>query len=463
MVDTDETESLNAKKINKQMIRQLLESGFATKLNKQIEDHSSTKVKHTKNKRDNVPYDEDSEDMEDPILLLEEVSPFNVSSQKDCYKNIYKNVLDAFEDALKIQMEDYKKCMCHGKKNQSSRVNPYSGGTIDIIPLTTSTLSPTTEKQSDITNVLDQFAVRNYNNGPAKEDDVICFNKKFAIILKDLLQSYNLNDTQEETPNSYNQNLTRSNRKVSKFTLDDQDDFAFDDEPIALKNGGKIDSDKSMKQLIEENLLLRFMDYLKTQQIQEDVELVSKSQVEDKVGKTSNRVDVKQMPQKLALPSEISNEENEFDMTKLLEELKGLFPASDSIKVPKETKNQEKPFHTIPKYSKSKRSEDSVKSTKQTKRKSRRVSSQEDFEETSPLSKRRSIASGSDESSEKIARKTSTIKKRDDERRVAEEGENERTSGDHKSAHNSRKKISFSINIPKSARGIIKKIKYDYE
>lgn len=454
MVDIDETEDVNAKKINKQMIKQLLESGFATKFNKPIEDRSPKNTKYIKIKRDNKEESyEVSGDLEDPIQLLEVIqTPF----KKDCYKNIYKNVLEAFESALKIQMEDYKDCMCDGKNNGS---RSYSESSNDNITLTTTTLSPTIgEQYSDRDDVLDEFAVRDGENGPNKEDEVICFNKKFAIILKDLLKSYNLSDTQEEsitttTMSPYNPNLTRSNRKVSKPTSV-QDDLDFEDEPIALKNGGKIDSEKSMKQLIEENLLLRFMEYLKTQQIKEDEELMSKSQVEAKGNKSSIRLENK-APLPVDSSSEISNEDDNFDLNKLLEELKGLFPDN---KPQKETK----PFHSISK-SKSKRSEDSAKSLKQTKRKTRRTSSQENSEETSQISKRRPVAFESDESPEAVVRETRKNKKRDNKRRVAKESENERASSHHKSAHNSRKKISLSIDVPKSARDIIKKIKYDYE
>ena len=43
-----------------------------------------------------------------------------LKNDNSCYKNTYKNVLNAFEEALKSQIQSYKKCVCQRKQTTTT-------------------------------------------------------------------------------------------------------------------------------------------------------------------------------------------------------------------------------------------------------------------------------------------------------------------------------------------------------
>lgn len=97
-----------------------------------------------------------------------------VEVKKDCYKNTYKNVLNAFEEALKSQIQSYKKCVCQKKHSTTTTTT------------STSTIAPraaSSEEEKNVNLNNDQELALAIDNS----NDVICFHKQYAFMLEKLL------------------------------------------------------------------------------------------------------------------------------------------------------------------------------------------------------------------------------------------------------------------------------------
>lgn len=98
--------------------------------------------------------------------------------KKTCYKNTYKNVLNAFEDALKSQITNYKKCVCQKK-----------------ISTTTSTTTTTTTEAPVEESHETELEGRSFGGTDELDaaidhpNDVICFHKQYAFMLNKLLDT----------------------------------------------------------------------------------------------------------------------------------------------------------------------------------------------------------------------------------------------------------------------------------
>lgn len=133
-----------------------------------------------KNKRDNHMRQTVSTSSES-IEEIDDAKVVEVKNEdkKTCYKNTYKNVLNAFEDALKSQIHNYKKCACQKKLSTTT---------------STTTTTTTTEAPSEESPEAD-FEGRSLGNAGELEaaidhpDDVVCFHKQYAFMLNKLLDT----------------------------------------------------------------------------------------------------------------------------------------------------------------------------------------------------------------------------------------------------------------------------------
>lgn len=166
--------------------------------------------------------------------------------KRSCYRNTYKNVLNAFEDALKSQIKSYQKCVC--KKKQEST-------TTTTTSTTTTTEPPPSEESAEIA-----IQSRNMDNedelGAAIDhpSDVICFHKQYAFMLNKLLDTIpcNKKKTEESFPadiNDYHgEEKNRNERQSSRFNEiqdgDNEDELrqqikAIMKEYLSMKNKNK--------------------------------------------------------------------------------------------------------------------------------------------------------------------------------------------------------------------------------
>lgn len=105
--------------------------------------------------------------------------------KKVCYKNTYKNVLNAFEEALKSQIENYKKCVCQKKKPTTTTTTTTEASTTGSHKLN--------EKHMDEEDDDHHDSKISINNDDAIEsaldhkDDIICFHRQYAFMLNKLL------------------------------------------------------------------------------------------------------------------------------------------------------------------------------------------------------------------------------------------------------------------------------------
>jgi hypothetical protein len=163
--------------VNNELLEALIKDKLAKRFNPSEVDDRRTVKRENKNRDGSESLENASNEAK--VVELE---------KKVCYKNTYKNVLNAFEEALKSQIENYKKCVCQKKKDS-----------------TTTTTTEVTIKDS----VLENAHQRNFsdedegndennskvsiNNDQAIEtaldhqDDIICFHRQYAFMLNKLL------------------------------------------------------------------------------------------------------------------------------------------------------------------------------------------------------------------------------------------------------------------------------------
>lgn len=173
----DDDES--AENINEQLLEALIKENFAKRFNPNaIDDRRTVKRenKFTLAERRKRQESESHESHEIDDAKIVEVG--SEDDKKTCYKNTYKNVLNAFETALKSQIENYKKCVCQKKTTTT----------------TTTTEAPTTESEMTGKNTSDEDDDNKRFNNPTAiasaldhTDDIICFHKQYAFMLNNLL------------------------------------------------------------------------------------------------------------------------------------------------------------------------------------------------------------------------------------------------------------------------------------
>ena len=190
------TYKVSGKKSNENIGNDLLESMIMKKVMRKYSEIEDKKTVKRDNNQDNNE-NSNSEDCDDAKVVAIE--------KKTCYKNTYKNVLSAFEEALKSQIESYKKCVCQ-KKKQSKSTN------ITEVSTTESSVRPKDfEDEEYEENYGVETAQPDNNDSNEKaahpdntnlnvsnsdllvqqalnhQEDIICFHRQYAFMLNKLL------------------------------------------------------------------------------------------------------------------------------------------------------------------------------------------------------------------------------------------------------------------------------------
>lgn len=170
----DEKDSVNS--VNDQLLEALIKDKFAKRFNLNEVDERKTV------KRENADCDsESSESLENNEAKIVQLGTKN--EKKTCYKKTYKNVLNAFEQALKSQIENYKKCVCQKKVSPPATEAPTTTQASEPSDIGQRNLSDEDEDDSKV-------AIDNEDAMLSALDDkdgVICFHHQHAFMLKKIL------------------------------------------------------------------------------------------------------------------------------------------------------------------------------------------------------------------------------------------------------------------------------------
>ncbi|XP_070505463.1 uncharacterized protein [Chironomus tepperi] len=184
--------------------------------------------------------------------------------KKSCYKDTYRNVLNAFEEALRSQIQDYKKCVCQ-KKHQTTTSTT-----------TTTTTSTTTEAPQESEEELSGSSGRAFDDSPIligndteiasaidHPEDIICFHKQYAFMLKKLLdRMHPCEPTPLASPSSLEEfNNEAGNKRNERHNVQSNESESIEldvskitQKPITKENNKlnrqKIDSEDDLKELI---------------------------------------------------------------------------------------------------------------------------------------------------------------------------------------------------------------------
>lgn len=258
---TDNENASTEEVLNKKLMDLLTKDNLA----KYFNDFNDKEAKN--NKRSTVSScsssDESTEFIDDAKIV--EINK-DKEDKKSCYKDTYRNVLNAFEEALRNQIQDYKKCVCQ-KKHQAKT--------------STTTTSTTTEAPQESDENLTG------NSGRAFEDssillgndteiasaidhteDIICFHKQYAFMLKKLLDQLKCNQSKSSistklaSPLSIEEfNNEAGNKRNERHNVqsNESESIELDVSKITQKpttkqnnklNREKIDSEDDLKELI---------------------------------------------------------------------------------------------------------------------------------------------------------------------------------------------------------------------
>lgn len=237
--EIDESASDETK--NDELLTKLITERFATRLmpheikdNKPLRRSVKT-VKRENNNHDDFDSHQSHEDSveADPAEIVE-VSKEN--EKKICYKNTYKNVLNAFESALKNQIENYKKCVCQKKKDvtTTTAATTTTTSTTEAAPkFRLKSKDPGTEENdADDNDQVISSALEDKNN-------IVCFHKQHAFHLTKLLDLIPCQSTDEPRPEIEEVNeesVKRAERNnVRKYQESDEDSIEIDVAQIASK------------------------------------------------------------------------------------------------------------------------------------------------------------------------------------------------------------------------------------
>lgn len=176
-------------KINEKLLETLIKERFAERSN-DIDDRKTVK-------REN-PLQHDDESDDSHSHSHEDIEPASIvqvaqeSDKKTCYKNTYKNVLSAFEEALKSQIESYKKCVCQNKKPTTTTTTTTTTSAPTIPDNSNFERFDNEDEEEDEHHDEKRFKISIDNeNAIAKaldhKDDIICFHRQYAFMLNNLL------------------------------------------------------------------------------------------------------------------------------------------------------------------------------------------------------------------------------------------------------------------------------------
>lgn len=452
MIGSSESDELQKKnKQNMKLIQSLIKNG-----------HVEYLKMDQKTKRENHQNDH-SHSSEDHSIESIELMRSDKSSKKSCYKDVYTNVLEAFQMALKKEIAEYKKCLC--KKNKTMTTT-----TMATTTTTTSTTTPMPIEEFFDNDTNDERHTDNDDEmsmGRALENpsDVICMHKKYAIMLNKFLDAMHCDKdkTTTEEPNSRvheskgkeGRRHERNNEKVAQRA---------DIVETVVRNNVELKGKASSKDKPTEAILQLFKQLHefenKNKQYQSQASIVSGNNIQ-------KRTDVDSIS---ASEISISNEDDEDDEIlneRLLQQLKALFQEYELSQDNGEdetflqsNENASGPIvqRSSKKYNrKTAVQEDSTESTEAT------VILKKNKNETKSIQLKETLRK-SNTSNASDSRARNSIRKHSNRNDSADNTNTKirrRTSTNHKSSNDNREKLSLNVKIPKSSNILVKKIKWD--
>lgn len=228
-VDTESSEE----DVNEKLLAALIKDKMAKRLSQnEIDDRKTVK-------RESKGESCDSEEIDD----LKMVQAGKTSDKKACYKNTYKNVLDAFETALKSQINSYKKCVCQKNKKSTTTTATTTTTTTTAAPRNKFSLARSFNGDTDDDEDLPADGVKlSIGNDKAMEsaldhkDNIICFHKQYAFMLNKLLKRIPCSEKNkalaansvEEFKGEDKTRTERNHKLIGDYPEDDDEEDSFE-------------------------------------------------------------------------------------------------------------------------------------------------------------------------------------------------------------------------------------------
>ncbi|CRK91087.1 CLUMA_CG004775, isoform A [Clunio marinus] len=170
--------------INQQLLDALIKEKFAKRYRPDLDKRTV--------KRENPSDDEFDEDSSDQVDDAKIVEVENGNDKKTCYKSTYKNVLDAFESALKSQIDNYKKCVCQKKSTTTTTTTTSTTPSPESSEFNARALVSTEEDHDEEDEEKEHKILNDNNENELKaainhKDDIVCFHRQYAFMLTKLL------------------------------------------------------------------------------------------------------------------------------------------------------------------------------------------------------------------------------------------------------------------------------------
>lgn len=320
--------------VNEQLLEDLIKDKFAKRVNgrKPV-------------KRENLNDDEcDSQEVD--VAKIVELG--GESDKKTCYKNTYKNVLTAFEKALKSQIENYKKCVCKKKT-----------------PTTTTTTTPTSAAPTTETDLLgrnlsdedgDVISIGNENEIESAldhKDDIICFHRQYAFMLNKLLDRIPCasNNSGQNSMEQFNGDPVKRSERNNKFVeeyrdLDDDESVEIDVSEVTrkstttlkpktttvkpkttskpFKKHSKAKKTQNAEEKLNDEILATLAEHFKSKKVEKSVEKRSQK----KLRMTPKKITIKQREIRQSEESEektAPEESQEISQQQFIQQLQELF------------------------------------------------------------------------------------------------------------------------------------------
>lgn len=166
---TYQIDNESAETLNDQLLEALIKDRFAQRY---VNDDKKN-VKRENTKEDDFESHESHESADIDDAKVVQVRSGNDEDKKTCYKKTYKNVLNAFESALKSQIENYKKCVCQKKTTTTTTTTTTEASTPAI----------RSDNEESVASDNEETLASALNN----RDDIVCFHKQHAFMLSKLL------------------------------------------------------------------------------------------------------------------------------------------------------------------------------------------------------------------------------------------------------------------------------------
>ncbi|CAO1374420.1 unnamed protein product [Diamesa serratosioi] len=438
MLGSSESAELQHKnKQNMKLIQSLIKNG-----------HVEYLKMDPKTKRENINQSENSSEVEESIESIELMRSVK-NSKKSCYKDVYTNVLEAFQMALKKEIAEYKKCLC--KKNKTMTTTTTMATTTTSTTTTTTTPMPIDEEDffdNDANDARNIDSDEEASMGSALENpsDVICMHKKYAIMLNKFLDAMHCDKDNAKT-------TTKSSHKETKGVRTQRNNEQRLERSEKSEKLDNVEVEKRQQQQQQKGSDKKDRPTDAIFQLFKQLHEFEIKNQQHQIGTSDNQIVKKRMDSESISASETSGSvEDDVDEAlnqKLLKQLKALFQeyelSQDNGTFLHSTENTSGSFiqeSTKKSARKTAVQEDSTESTEAT------VILKNHKNKAKSAPPKETIGSKSKSTTSNSNSNTSTIHRR--------------PTANHKSAHDGREKLSLNVKIPKSSSNIlVKKIQWN--